>query len=251
MASYLLVAVIVACLSAWFGFNLQPFTFNTLRFQRLFTTTAPTPFTFYKLSLQWPPATCNSGTSCKPPTPREFTIHGIWPQDQNDKPVPPYDPKNPCTSVTPTPASNLATELMPIQTDLTALWPNLKDPQSSQANLNFWEHEWTKHGMCSDYPDKPRDYFNSALQLRKGFDPVMGLTPGSQYTVQAVSTIIQTKVGATPEIACNRAKVGKTLQLWEIRLCYNRAMPPNTVQNCPKQFSGQCKNLTDLITFPS
>ncbi|XP_022756662.1 ribonuclease S-4-like isoform X2 [Durio zibethinus] len=178
MPWYLWVAAVVACVSAWFGLNLQPFTFNTLRLQRQFATTtaprAPTagPFTFYKLSLQWPPAVCNSGgMTCKPPIPKIFTIHGIWPQDNNDVPVPPYDPTNPCTSVTPTPATDLPTKLNPILNDLVSLWPNLKDPQSTAQNFQFWEHEWTKHGMCSDYPDQPRDYFNSALQLRKGLNP--------------------------------------------------------------------------------
>ncbi|XP_022756013.1 ribonuclease 3-like [Durio zibethinus] len=168
----------VACVSAWFGLNLQPFTLNTLRLQQQFATTTapkapPGPFTFHKLSLQWPPAACNSGQmTCKPPIPREFTIHGIWPQYSNDNQVPPYNPiTNRCTNVTPTPASNLLNELNPILNNLSSLWPNLTDPQDLSSNLKFWEHEWKKHGMCSDYPDQPRDYFNSALQLRRGLNP--------------------------------------------------------------------------------
>ncbi|XP_022756660.1 ribonuclease MC-like [Durio zibethinus] len=262
MSSYLWVAstvtAVVACVSAWFGLNLQPFTLNTFSLQRQFAITtapkAPTtgPFTFYKLSLQWPAAACNSGRmTCKQPIPKKFTIHGIWPQDSNDDPVPAYGPTNPCTTVRPTPASNLPTELNPILSDLQSLWPNLKDPQNLNQNFIFWAHEWTKHGMCSDYPNDPHDYFNSAVLLRNGFDPDMGLTPGSNYTVQQVAAAVQTAVGAYPEIACNRDKVTKTLQLWEIRLCYKRAMPPQTVQNCPKSFSGQCRSLTDNIYFPN
>ncbi|XP_022754210.1 uncharacterized protein LOC111302682 [Durio zibethinus] len=188
MPSYLWVAAmtaVVACVSAWFGLNLQPFTLNTLRLQRQFATSTalraptnvPTPFCFYKLSLQWPPATCNGGMSCKPPTPRHFTIHGIWPQDGNDYPVPPYSPTNPCTPVTPTPASNLPTELNPILSDLQSLWPNLRDPNNLNQNFIFWGHEWTTHGMCSDYPNDPRDYFNSAVLLRKRFNPVQQELP--------------------------------------------------------------------------
>ena len=48
--------------------------------ERLFSTAAKTQLSFYKLSLQWPPTVCNS-------SPREFTIHDLWPQDSNDNAV--------------------------------------------------------------------------------------------------------------------------------------------------------------------
>ncbi|XVE91282.1 hypothetical protein DITRI_Ditri20bG0141100 [Diplodiscus trichospermus] len=251
MSSYLLVVIAVACLSIWLGFNIQPFTWNTIEVRRLFANTKATPpIDFYKLSLQWPPSSCNSGKmNCTLPIGHEFTIHGLWPQDRNDKPIPPYNKSNPCTNVTPTPATDLPIILAQIQGNLTSLWPNLTNPQNLTANLQFWGYEWTKHGTCSDYPNQPLDYFKAALQLRKGFNPVMGLIPGSQYTVQYVANQVQKLVKAYPEIACN--KVNKTLQLWEIRICYDR--PPNatTVKNCPKKFSGQCKSMADVITFPN
>ncbi|XP_022754211.1 ribonuclease MC-like [Durio zibethinus] len=252
-----MVTAVVACVSAWFGLNLQPVPLNALRLQRQFATLTsprmpkkvPTPFCFYKLSLQWPPAACNSGDmTCKAPIPKKFTIHGLWPQNSHDKPVPPYNQSNPCTSVEPTPAKNLSNELELILNDLNSVWPNLKD---SRKNLKFWKQEWTKHGMCSDFPNRPRDYFNSTVLLRNCYDPVMELTPGSNYTVQQVAAAVQSAVGACPEIACNRDQVNKTLQLWEIRLCYKRTMPPKMVQNCPKCFSGECQSLTDSITFPN
>ncbi|MBA0636596.1 hypothetical protein Godav_029241 [Gossypium davidsonii] len=56
---------------------------------------------FYKLALQWPPSVCSSTPRYKTPTPTEFTIHGIWAQDANDKPVPPYSNLHPCTNPQP------------------------------------------------------------------------------------------------------------------------------------------------------
>ncbi|XVE59613.1 hypothetical protein DITRI_Ditri05aG0060000 [Diplodiscus trichospermus] len=188
--------------------------------------------------------------TCKPPTPSVFTIHGIWPQYANDSAVPPYNSSNPCTSVSPTPSSQLPTELQPIQNNLTSLWPDLKDPQNLTVNMNFWTYEWRQHGMCSDYPNKPRDYFNFALQLRKGLNPVMGLTPGSTDTIQNFAAKVQNEAKAAPEIACNKRQGTTTVQLWEIRLCYDRQT--HNIQNCPTPFSGACKNIspTHSISFP-
>lgn len=45
--------------------------------------------------------------SCNPPIPSDFTIHGIWPQDRDDVPIPPYDGRNPCTRKRPTPPRDL------------------------------------------------------------------------------------------------------------------------------------------------
>ncbi|WRX31528.1 hypothetical protein QQP08_024015 [Theobroma cacao] len=82
--------------------------------------------------------------------------------------------------------------------------------------------------------------------------PAFQLTPGASYTVQQVADEVQRQVGAKPEIVCSKNKVDtKKLQLWEIRLCYNKEMPPTTVRDCPKDFSGRCRSLQDSITFPN
>ncbi|MBA0755350.1 hypothetical protein Gogos_020914, partial [Gossypium gossypioides] len=50
-----------------------------------------------QLALQWPPSVYSSTLSCKTPIPTVFTIRGIWAQDAHDRPVPPYNARNPCT----------------------------------------------------------------------------------------------------------------------------------------------------------
>ncbi|KAK6247411.1 hypothetical protein QUC31_018976, partial [Theobroma cacao] len=254
----------VACLSAaitWYLVDPQAFVLYKLHFQpRLLSTSRDTVstlyFAFYKLSLQWPPSTCTSappqGLNCLGLVPGQFTIHSLWPQDAHDKGTPPYNSSNPCTTDTPVSPENLLPYLQPIQETLKQLWPNLRNSESETENQFFWREEWRKHGMCSDYPDKPLDYFNSALNLKNGFDPAFQLTPGASYTVQQVADEVQRQVGAKPEIVCSKNKVDtKKLQLWEIRLCYNKEMPPTTVRDCPKDFSGRCRSLQDSITFPN
>ncbi|XP_039033107.1 ribonuclease 1-like [Hibiscus syriacus] len=200
--------------------------------------------------------------ACGTPIPTVLTIHGIWPQDANDVPIPPYNAAtNPCYSQAPItdPLVLETTAFTPIESNLISLWPDLKNP--TKPGTGFWETEWLKHGTCSDYPNNPLDYFKSALTLRQGLtNPATGLTPGNRYMVQDVIKIIQSHTKASPEIACNRNKTGG-LQLWEIRLCYARptlsSQMITKIQNCPHRLpfkngktTGPCKLLTDFVVFP-
>ncbi|XVF59655.1 hypothetical protein PTKIN_Ptkin07bG0293200 [Pterospermum kingtungense] len=193
------------------------------------------------------------GLNCQGSIPALFTIHGLWPQDANDRPIPPYQKNASCNTNPPTPSSQIITYLQPIEVDLERLWPNLKNSSSKQQNQAFWRYEWEQHGMCSDYGQNPLGYFNSTLQLRKSFHPEFQLTPGTKYTVQRVSNEIRRQVGAKPEIACSTSRVLRnTLLLWEVRLCYNKQTypGPGSIQDCPKDFSGDCRNWSDNILFP-
>ncbi|XP_039045563.1 ribonuclease MC-like [Hibiscus syriacus] len=222
---------------------------------------APPPIDFYKLSLQWPPATCSGGVRCGTPIPTVFTIHGIWPQDINDNPIPGYNRTSyACYTPPPSSSSVLPTALTPIQSNLISLWPDLKNP--NRTAYVFWGHEWDKHGTCSDYPYDPFRFFDSALTLRQGLtSPVMGLTRGNTYTVQQVINKIQNLTQALPEIACNTNRTTGVVQLWEIRLCYNRPASSsqlvNTIRNCPHQLpvrngtiTGPCKTMLTNVYFP-
>ncbi|KAK8578635.1 hypothetical protein V6N13_100462 [Hibiscus sabdariffa] len=221
------------------------------------------PVNFYKLSLQWPRSTCSDGrVACPQHLPPAyntmFTIHGIWPQDANDESVDPYNGlSHPCTW-NPTPANNIQKFLTPIYSDLNTLWPDLKDPLNPTANRKFWRKEWGKHGKCSDYPQNPLEYFDSALRLRQNLlVPDFGLQPGVQYSVKQVEQMVKNVVNGYPEIACNKNIHTGVVQLWEIRLCYDRPTPHQLIQNirnCPRSTHsnsgarGLCANT--MITLP-
>ncbi|KAH1047238.1 hypothetical protein J1N35_038022 [Gossypium stocksii] len=242
MSKYLLLAVPVVCLSACFRLYSQLCSLNiaTLIHHQAKAPAPPPTISFYKLSLQWPPATCNVGKlNCTPPIPSKFTIHGIWPQDSNDKPIPPYNKINPCTPKIPTPLTKLPEILHPIQENLTSLWPNLIDGNNLTANYKFWEYEWEKHGTCSDFPDDPLTYFNSALYLRDGLNTslntIVRVGRGVCKTVQQVAEEVFDILKVYPEIACNKNPNSTQKQLWEIRLCYDRpnsGQPVRTLINC-------------------
>ncbi|XP_022756659.1 ribonuclease MC-like [Durio zibethinus] len=273
---YLLTAGLVACLSsaitlylvdpqAFFLYNYKlkdlqrPPVSNSIGSTS--STASGTTFAFYKFSLQWPPSTCTSTMpppggelKCAGPIPNAFTIHGLWPQDARDNKIRPYDDDPSCTTSVPKRPDKIIPDLQPIEQELKQLWPNLKNSDNERLNQEFWKEEWRKHGMCSDYAEVPFGYFNSSLELRKGFHPVFKLEPGATYTAQCVAEIVRAQVGAEPEIACSKSRVeNNKLLLWEVRLCYNKTTYPKreAVQDCKKGFSGQCKKSNNKIKIPS
>ncbi|TYG99144.1 hypothetical protein ES288_A10G172200v1 [Gossypium darwinii] len=201
---------------------------------------------FYKFSLQWPPATCHGTLSCKPPIPLDFKIYGIWPQDKNDIPIPPYSKSNRCTRKRPTRPEDLPKKLGKIERELESRWPNLRDAHNKaaigthphSANYRFWKYEWKMHGTCSDYPTDPLQYFNSALKLKRGLKTIVRFRPGTKKTVQEFVDEVFDVLKAYPEIACNENPSRTRKQLWEIRLCYDKPKPgklPKKLLNCIHQ----------------
>ncbi|KAA3490290.1 ribonuclease 1-like [Gossypium australe] len=237
---------------------------------RILGSTDPnTTFAFYKFSLQWPPASCDSSLKCVGDIPAEFTIHGLWPQLSNDKGVPAYAKNKSCTTLTPTRADQLPNGftivvlLMPYHLGLVILqtgnlvqqlmqaWPDLKNTSSLKTSQTFWSNEWTKHGMCSDYGDKPLDYFKAAINLRNNFVQAFKLERGVTYKVEEIVKKVKAAVNGTPEIACRTKKGGKGAKiLLELRLCYKKGNPtPQGIQDCKVSYSGVCKSTLDELTL--
>ena len=77
-----------------------------------------------------------------------FTIHGLWPQN-NKTSYPEY-----CRNVTF--STNVIEKLIPI---MNQYWP------SDENNTEFWEHEWEKHGSCMFNNADEYHYFNRTLGL--------------------------------------------------------------------------------------
>ncbi|XP_021297137.1 ribonuclease 1-like [Herrania umbratica] len=213
-----------------------------------------TNFVTYKLSLRWPPAHCDAPSSeCKPKVLNTFTIQGLWPQFADGEVVPPYDPDtNRCTK-DPLKPDQILPQMRSIMEDLRKYWPNYEDYQDETMNENFWKHAWQLHGMCSDYPDNPLNYFKHAIFLGvKYIDPFKGtriIPRFAPYMAKDISDAIKEKLGVYPQIACN--EVGGTVQLTEVRLCFRRGREnsPSILQDCPKRYAYKCSADTDEIKF--
>ncbi len=76
----------------------------------------------------------------------EWTIHGLWPQ-WGQSCGKGFDEK----------------VLNPIRAELDKNW--LSCPGHSSTNVQFWTHEWTKHGTCTNFTQL--QYFTESLKLHQ------------------------------------------------------------------------------------
>ena len=111
-------------------------------------------FDFYIYSTTWAPTFCAiNPTKCTGNPINNFIIHGLWPQDYNQsypqfcQPCYPFD-------------KNMLNEM---EEDLKKYWSD-----TGVIDWQFLEHEWDKHGCCTDMEQK--EYFEKVLELRKKWD---------------------------------------------------------------------------------
>lgn len=117
----------------------------------------------YVFAYSWTPGFCmdTSYIGCSKPQEywkTHFTIHGLWPQYSTDG-YPSYCSTEAFDSAVPT---SIGMDTM------TKYWPDVKYSESSSNYDSFWEHEWTKHGTCSQLSQT--DYFQDAIHLAETFD---------------------------------------------------------------------------------
>jgi len=82
------------------------------------------------------------------PHAEEWTLHGLWPSS-DDCSQDPFD----------------ESAIASIESNLNAKWSSCYG--KGAGNVDFWQHEWQKHGTCSGM--KELDYFNTALALQAKF----------------------------------------------------------------------------------
>lgn len=122
-------------------------------------------FDYYIFSRSWAPTVRNS-------TREDFVIHGLWPNWNNGS-WPSY-----CDTTTLN-----QTAIRSLQPDMITHWTDTTT--FSKTNVAFWNHEWTKHGTCSDHTQL--QYFAAALWVGMRSDPNLALqnsniTPSTTLT---------------------------------------------------------------------
>eukprot|EP00253_Pinus_taeda_P006658 PITA_06658 len=200
-------------------------------------------FDFFYLVQQWPGSYCDTETSCCYPTtgkpPSNFSIHGLWPN---------YDdggyPSN-CDSSNPFDPSQISD----LRDELNQEWGSLACPSSD--SLKFWQHEWEKHGTCSESVLNQHDYFAAALRLKDSVDLLgaleqSGLRPdGGKHSLSSIQNAVQGATGNTAGIECNTDESGND-QLYQIYLCVNSSA--SNFISCPVLPSSTCSS---QVAFPS
>ncbi|KAL5981178.1 hypothetical protein ACLOJK_029099 [Asimina triloba] len=201
-------------------------------------------FDFFYLVQQWPGSYCDTQKSCCYPTSgkpaADFGIHGLWPNyndgsyPSNCDPDSPFDPS----------------QIKDLMSRMRTEWPSLACPSSN--GLTFWEHEWEKHGTCSESVLNQHGYFQAALRLRDQINLLQilkaaGIQPdGGFYSVTSITAAIRKATGFTPGIECNTDEDGNS-QLYQIYFCVDTS--GSNIINCPVLPSTKCSS--NQIEFPT
>ncbi|ELR47941.1 Ribonuclease T2, partial [Bos mutus] len=172
----------------------------------------------------WPATVCQEvARHCKDP-PNYWTIHGLWQPDKSEAcnrswPFNPHEIK----------------DLLP---DMKMYWPDLLHP--SNCSLQFWSHEWKKHGTCAaqlDALNSQRKYFGKSLDLYKALALTsmlqkLGIEPSTDhyYQVSDIRDALVTMYKVVPKVQCFLLEKGQEVQLLgQVELCFSKDLQ---LRNC-------------------
>nr|CCA21045.1 conserved hypothetical protein [Albugo laibachii Nc14] len=174
-------------------------------------------YDLYIFSQSWQPEFCagfqNVYPGCHDPQPywkTHMTLHGLWPEYQNGG-YPQFCTSEPLDA-------DLIEKAIGFQ-KLVRYWPDVKIAEKARSYPEFWQHEWSKHGTCSNLDQIA--YFQGSIDLLK-------------QNVSMTPEIIQQHVGKHVNTAIARAAYSQTgamddvvLQcrgqaLAEIHMCWSR-----------------------------
>ncbi|XP_038704768.1 ribonuclease 1-like [Tripterygium wilfordii] len=179
------------------------------------------PYDSTVLSLQWPVSFCTAfRVKCDEPIGKNFTIHGLWLMysvpEKGSTTVDAYDINKGCTTITPKPKDRINKKLLkPIRRDLKIYWHDIVHPQNESRNIENWQYQWEKHGMCFDDPNQPLHYFQTALVRAKSLNILDILS------LQKIEVAIKESLRVQPIIVCNDYG-GRLLLFEEVHICYHK-----------------------------
>lgn len=120
------------------------------------------------------------GNEWKENIPKQFNVHGLWYPEE-------YCNCNSNPFYSECKTSNLSS-LASIKTQMYQYWNDYEaDPTA------LWEHEWYKHGTCSNLTQL--SYFSTALELLQKLNPYTSLTsggliPGHSYPISIINSTL-------------------------------------------------------------
>ncbi|KAK8498686.1 hypothetical protein V6N12_000988 [Hibiscus sabdariffa] len=121
----------------------------------------------------------------------------------------------------------------PVDEDMIVLRKRIHEMKMVERN-----YEPPADWMVFSLPASAAFVILHAANIRQSL-PDFGIRPGDQGKVEDVIELVKAFTGAEPEIACNRNSITKDVQLWEIRLCYDKPDPQgqgglvHQIRNCP------------------
>ncbi|KAK3232165.1 hypothetical protein Dsin_004046 [Dipteronia sinensis] len=203
----------------------------------------------------WPAGYCAaSSTKCSKPTiPASFTIHGLWPIDNDGHVLNKVDDDGhslPGRKLNRTQFKNLVLDYFPnLVKDLRKKWPSL----IIESDEDFWLHEWDRHGRQQPVI-QPSNYFFTTRDMAERTDllnalKAKGIVPGHnlRYPIVDIENAITKKIGYKPLLLCY-----KTNTLSELVLCVDDAkaqkFAPCKEQKYPNLCAGPRIEFLSVIT---
>ncbi|KAL4852782.1 Ribonuclease Phyb [Chlorella vulgaris] len=160
-----------------------------------------------------------------------FTIHGLWPNNDNGN-HPAF-----CDD-----SDRFSRDLLTNQqlSQMSCEWRSFKG-----SNNGFWSYEWSKHGTCALalFPDESA-YFGAGLALNQQYSINEALAKNGVNPLTATGVSLQTQLlpilekewGVTPQVTCYSGNV------FEVRLCVS---PDLQAIDCPSS-GGSCSSRNEL-----
>ena len=100
-------------------------------------------------------------------------------------------------------------QIADMEADLRRSWGTLSC--RSKDAMDFWSHEWSRHGTCSGMPQHA--YFRAALDLKARLDLTgalldAGIVPSdeAEYCLGRVRDAVAAATGGAVMVECNRSK---------------------------------------------
>uniref|UniRef100_A0A0D9X1T3 Uncharacterized protein n=1 Tax=Leersia perrieri TaxID=77586 RepID=A0A0D9X1T3_9ORYZ len=205
-------------------------------------------FDFMYFVQQWPASYCATNPCrAKPPPPAgAFTIHGLWPNYLKPTPGKP-GPEN-CNS-----SDHLnPSQIQDLVNPLTQQWPSLS---RAMNNLEFWGHEWQKHGTCSNF--NQHGYFNATLALKiKPSNDIAKILAESHivpsnknaYGFGEISDAVAKGTGFRANLQCIKDKANGETLLYQVYQCVDRF--GKNVVRCEAKMESHCPASGKRIKLP-
>lgn len=138
-------------------------------------------------------------------------------------------------------------QIRDLDSDLRRNWVTLSCKNSE--NTQFWSHEWSRHGTCSNMDQHA--YFLAALELKARFNLTRilldaGVVPSHdrEYCLRSIRDAGAAATGSAPMLECNRNERNET-QLYQVFQCVG--LDGRTLVRCPPPEHRGC---TDMVKFP-
>nr|AWR93158.1 Sa-RNase [Fragaria viridis]QYW15020.1 Sb-RNase [Fragaria viridis] len=171
-------------------------------------------YQYFKFVVQWPPAHCRFFKCRYSNPPQIYTIHGLWPSNRSNA------IGNKCHG------SPFQQPAPPLEANLKISWPNLENT----SDLQFWERQWDRHGMCSEPTFTQTQYFTRAHEIWMTDDinvtdilRKVNVLSGTQKEYAEIEYPIELKIQKTPLLRCLNQKNSQShsQMLHEVVICWD------------------------------